>query len=248
MVRWVTVGHVFRAGRIDEADRIAREALEIGEVSGQPDARFIFLTQQAVIRFEQGRLGELQPELSAMWAGLPSVPGGAALVAAAYCQRGAEGEARSLLDRLAADSFELPRDPLWLGFLTMVADVACRLGDQGSASTLYDLLRPYTEVFPVLAAVSTGCTDHYLGMLAVRTGRDADADEHFRAAAATHERIQAPTWLARTRLEWARMLLAVAEPGNGERARDLLRQALTTARELGLVNIEREAVELLSSQ
>jgi tetratricopeptide (TPR) repeat protein len=243
----VSVGDLVRAGRIDEADRIALEAFEIGEASGQPDARFVFLIQRAVIRFGQGRLGELEPELSAMSALFPSVPGAAALVAAAYCQRGAEAEARSPFDRLAAVSFELPKDPLWLGFLTMAADVACRLGDHRSASTLYDLLRPYTEVFPVLSAVSTGSTDHYLGMLAVVTGRAADAEEHFRAAAATHERMQAPIWLARTRLEWARMLLARRQPGDAERARELLGQALATARELGLAHIERGAVQLLRS-
>jgi hypothetical protein len=44
------------------------------------------------------------------------------------------------------------------------------------------------------------------------------------------------------------MLLARAEPKDGERAQDLLVQALATARELGLPNIERGAVELLSSR
>jgi hypothetical protein len=100
-------------------------------------------------------------------------------------------------------------------------------------------------VFPLLSAVSTGCTDHYLGMLAVTTGRDADAEEHFRAAAATHERIQAPIWLARTRLEWARMLLGRSKVGDVEQASELLRQALATAREVGLANIERQAAVLL---
>ena len=44
------------------------------------------------------------------------------------------------------------------------------------------------------------------------------------------------------------MLLLRADPGDGERAHDLLRQALVTARELSLANLERRAIELLSSQ
>jgi hypothetical protein len=56
----------------------------------------------------------------------------------------------------------------------------------------------------------------------------------------------APTWLARTHLEWARMLLMRRQPGDVERARELLGQALATARELGLGTVERRAVELLS--
>jgi hypothetical protein len=58
-------------------------------------------------------------------------------------------------------------------------------------------------------------------------------------------RIGAPTWLARTRLEWARMLLTLRGAGDMERAQELLRQALTTARELGLGNVERRAMALL---
>jgi hypothetical protein len=42
------------------------------------------------------------------------------------------------------------------------------------------------------------------------------------------------------------MLLTRRKPGDAERARELLGQALTSARELGLANVERRAVELLS--
>jgi hypothetical protein len=44
------------------------------------------------------------------------------------------------------------------------------------------------------------------------------------------------------------MLLARAEPGDGDRAHHLLRQALATARDLGLTNMERSAIEILGSQ
>jgi hypothetical protein len=67
----------------------------------------------------------------------------------------------------------------------------------------------------------------------------------FAAAAATHERIGALTWLARTRLEWARMLLARRGAGDADRARELLTQTLTSAQELDLGNIERAAAVLL---
>jgi hypothetical protein len=44
------------------------------------------------------------------------------------------------------------------------------------------------------------------------------------------------------------MLLNRAEPGDTEQAHDLLHQALATARDRGLTNIERRAAELLSPQ
>lgn len=52
-------------------------------------------------------------------------------------------------------------------------------------------------------------------------------------------------WLARTRLEHARMLLDRRQAGDADQARELLGQALATARELGSANVERRAVELL---
>jgi hypothetical protein len=46
-------------------------------------------------------------------------------------------------------------------------------------------------------------------------------------------------------MEHARMLLLRSRPGANERARDLLGQALATARDLGLAKVERDSVALL---
>jgi hypothetical protein len=43
------------------------------------------------------------------------------------------------------------------------------------------------------------------------------------------------------------LLLPSGEPGDDQRADGLLRQALTTARELGLAKIEQDAVGLLTA-
>jgi uncharacterized protein HemY len=92
----------------------------------------------------------------------------------------------------------------------------------------------------------SGNVAFYLGLLATTVGDWAEAEARFAAAEATHERIEAPNWLARTRLEWGRMLLARSEPGDREGAENLLRLTLAAARERSLPNIERDAVELLS--
>ena len=91
-----------------------------------------------------------------------------------------------------------------------------------------------------------GATAHHLALLATTLGNFEEAEGRFNGAAATHERIGAPHWLARTRLEWARMLLLRGRPGDPERAHELLGQVLTVARERGLANIERRAVKLLT--
>jgi hypothetical protein len=92
-----------------------------------------------------------------------------------------------------------------------------------------------------------GFVSLYLGLLARTAGDWSDA-ERFAAAAAAHERARATALLARTRLEWARMLLIRCRSGDTHRARHLLGLALTAARELGLANVEPKAVDLLASQ
>jgi hypothetical protein len=87
---------------------------------------------------------------------------------------------------------------------------------------------------------------HHLGLLATTLGRYEEADQHFHDALAIHERIGAPQFVAQTRLERASMLLRRRGPGDEEQARNLLGQALSTARELGLLNVERRAAALLS--
>lgn len=102
------------------------------------------------------------------------------------------------------------------------------------------------SVVGAFAGWVVGCVGHYLGLLCRTAGDWPAADEYFAAAARTHERIDAPIWLARTRLEWARTLLSADRPAPAERAGDLLGRALATARELGLVNLERQAGEVLA--
>src|SRR5205807_10168875 len=99
------------------------------------------------------------------------------------------------------------------------------LGDRARAQMLFDLLLPYASQICFSSGGALGAVAHYLAMLASTFGDFDEAGRRFADAATTHERIGAPTWLARTRLEWARMLLARRQPGDTERARELLRQA-----------------------
>jgi hypothetical protein len=78
-----------------------------------------------------------------------------------------------------------------------------------------------------------------LGLAATCLGRHDDAAGHFSRSAETCERIGAPTWLARTRHEWALLLRERDEPGDREEAELLLGQALEAAVTYGCRNLER---------
>jgi class 3 adenylate cyclase/tetratricopeptide (TPR) repeat protein len=251
-LRWFVAlqraGRTLLAGGIDEGERLVFEAFRIGEASGQPDASLLFLWQLFSVRLEQDRLGELVEDLRREVEEIPKLVGTRGLLALAHAELNQADEAREALRPVSASGFaRLARDTIWLRAVTESAAACARIGEAGWAADLHGLLSPYGDLFPTAClGTATGSVAYYLGLLASTLERFDEAEERFSAAEVIHVRIGAPTWLARTRLEWARMLLARRQPGDDERARDLLGQALATARELGLANVERRAVELLT--
>jgi DNA-binding CsgD family transcriptional regulator len=77
--------------------------------------------------------------------------------------------------------------------------------------------------------------------------RYEEAEGHFAAALAIHERIAAPLWVARTNLEWARMLSSRRQPGDVERAGSLLQVAQGAFHSLGAGGWAERAAAALHS-
>ncbi|MDQ1514894.1 MAG: hypothetical protein QOE80_724, partial [Actinomycetota bacterium] len=250
---WAAMLH-HAALRVLHGDADAEAAIiaahEFGVSAGWSDIAFFSGGQRLSLYLDEGRLGELEG-----WVGQVAQHTQNPMVNAIYALILAETDqmeaAACVFDDLAAAGFAQPTNNVaWLRFTAECAWLCARLGRDDCVPRLRSRLEPYADQLVVISLGGgiTGSVAFYLGLLSTTSGDWQEAEAYFAAAAATHERIGAPTWLARTRLEWARMLLAHAEPGDGERAHDLLRQALATARELGLANIERGAVELLGSQ
>ena len=129
-----------------------------------------------------------------------------------------------------------PRDALWVGCMTYLAEVCTFLSDTARAATLYQLLLPYAGRAVAIGGevVCYGAASRYLGMLATTMGRWDEAEQHFQDALAMNARMGARPWLAHTQYQYARMLLARNQPGDHEKAIALLDEALATARELGM--------------
>ena len=127
-----------------------------------------------------------------------------------------------------------------MGCLAYLADVCTFLGDRARAATLYQLLQPYAGHTVVIghAAACYGAMSRYLGALATTLERWDEAARHFEDALAMNARMEAWPWLAHTQYQYATMLLARNQPGDGEKARELLKAALLTARELGMRALE----------
>jgi tetratricopeptide (TPR) repeat protein len=230
-------------GRLEDAEALAREAFELAQAAGAPDAFGMFGIQLFWIRHDQGRLDEVMD----MFGTSLSREGVPPLVLAAYClalcELGRPDEARPIFDQLAATGFALPFAELF--GTTVLAAAAAALGGTEHGPVLYERLAPHHALLATNGATTTGPVAHYLGLLARSFGRYDDALAHFEAALALEKRIGASVWLAQTGFEYARCVLARARPEDVERVRNLLRTTLEAARQLGLRTIERRAEALL---
>jgi DNA-binding CsgD family transcriptional regulator len=235
------------SGRLAEAEELSLQMLAIGRQMQDPDAELLFGMQIFALRREQGRLGELEGAMRVLVARYDVMPAARCRLAYLYAALGREQAARAELDRLAACDFaDLPRDLTWLSSATLLADACAMLGDARRAEPLYALLLPYAERTVVVdhAIACGGAVSRSLGLLAQILGRGEEAGRHFEHALGLHERLGAGPLLAWTRFEYARMLLANDGRAEAERAGALLDQALDTAHEMGLAELQAQATAL----
>lgn len=156
---------------------------------------------------------------------------------------GRDDEARARLD-------EVMRRASPLDYFTVMGDcllsqLVVRVGEAAHAEDMYRRLEPYPHWVVPFHVFPMPSVSFHLGLLAGFLRRFSDAERHFFAAMAEQERMGAPTYLARTRLEWGRLLLDRGEPGDVAQAQTMLRDALAAAMELGLLSVERDATALL---
>jgi DNA-binding CsgD family transcriptional regulator len=240
-------------GALADGEYLARQALEIGCRLDPTDAHAMFTTQIWNIRLWQGRLEELLPDWERYCAYYRAIPAWRARLAWHYAETGRTEAARCELDRLAADGFAvLPREMHWLSAITFLAEACARTRDARHAATLYALLRPYAGYnvrsggYPVSLACF-GSASRSLGTLAAMLGCWEPAVHHFEDAIAMNTRMRAWPWVARSRHEYAEVLLARRARGDQARARALLDEALGTYERLGMDRYASEVRALLAS-
>jgi tetratricopeptide (TPR) repeat protein len=224
------------AGRLTEAEALIPQALALGE-RALPDAAVpIYRLQRYTLCLFRGGLEEIGPLIDDLAAEFPARPVFRCALAHLYAKLGREEDARAELDVLVAnDVSELPFDQEWLFGMSLLAEAAALLGDPASAAVLYRVLEPWAAFNAAdVAEGFRGSIARYLGLLAVTLERWSEAQRHFEDGLAMNERMAARPWLASTQEDYAGMLLARGELGDRDRAEELLEQALSTYRKLGM--------------
>ena len=234
---WAQAWPLALAGRYEEAERAAHEALAESLDSEQPDAVPFFGAQIAVIRWDQGRLGELADGIVAHGEGPDGLPAHRALAALALAESGHIQEANDLIDSAARGRFGLPLDTIWLTGTVLWGDACVLCERRDVAALLLERLRPWKDQIAFTGLAVHGSAARIAAELAALLERD-DAGELFRVAEATHERLCAPALLARTRAGWARWL---ALRGETARADELARRAREAADACGYPQLAARA-------
>jgi DNA-binding winged helix-turn-helix (wHTH) protein/tetratricopeptide (TPR) repeat protein len=239
----------FSEGRLDEAERLARDALSRRRDELTPVVVYAFGTQLLWLRREQGRLDEVVPFEAVDLPGsrFPRLAVSRATAALLGAERGSQGDARRELRRFAADHLaDLPRDFTYLYILAVLSELCAAVEDAESAEIVYEALVPFADYYVVLflGVVCLGSTERYLGQLAATMGQWERGEAHLAEALRRNQRIGSRLWVAHTQLDWAKMLHARGGADASMRAFEFLHPCLATAAELGLKGLEEKALTL----
>jgi tetratricopeptide (TPR) repeat protein len=236
-------------GELDEAERLANEAYEVGVRTGQPDAFTWYAAQLFTIMRERGQAGTLRESVQQEVDDNPGLPAWRVALAILCSDDGDLGPGRDALALLMPDGqISYARDVMWIYTTAYLLDIAEALGDVARGDLLYRELLPYGHL-PIHAGVTyQGSAEAHLASGARLLGRYDEAVGHLEAAIAFEERMSAPTWLGLACADLARTLRLRAggrsDPAavaDRVRADEMTARALELAKQTGSVLVERRA-------
>jgi hypothetical protein len=235
-VIWLQSTLALVEGRLDDAERLSTEALEIGMAANHPDSMVAFGTQAVILGWQRGQVAHLVQPAEQLLAEFAELTAWRAAVALVQTLAGRHDEARENVRVFAANLDTLEFNSIWTAALVALVEV-CRILDQREmVASIYERLAPYGGTMCVVSlnVSEMGPISRSLGVLATLRADFAGAERHFHDALALSERIGAPSHVARTQVDHARMLLARREPGDGERAQGALAAAAALATRIGM--------------
>jgi len=238
---WVGEGALaLLQGRFHDVDDAASRALDVGRPVFGAFAVAIYGLQLYALRRDQGRLAEMEAPLRGLleriWAQPIQAPAIHAGLAYLYLETDRLDDAAAELERILADG---RYRRLEAGVITVahLSELAAALDDRTLAAELYDRLLAYdgqTVISDAQGAYSNGAVARYLGLLAGCLGRTDDAEHHFDDALTMNTHMGARPWVARTKLDLARLLATRDAPGDTTRARELLAETIATTEAIAM--------------
>ena len=233
-------------GELARAEALIEEARRLSEGVGPPFMGRALATQVLQLRIDQGRGCELEPAIQSVRTLFPGDFTYPAVLAYVMCEDDRLEEARPLFES-AADAYVPEQDINSSMTMTVLASACAALGDVRRADRIYTWLSPLADYL----AVNVGCwlcqgSLHWpLGLLARVLGRVGDAERHLEEARRRNAELGVRTFAARAALDLAELLAATG--ADTERARSAAKDALGTARAIGMPKVVERAERVLDS-
>ncbi|MFN0093978.1 MAG: helix-turn-helix transcriptional regulator [Dehalococcoidia bacterium] len=204
------------------------------------------ILQLAWQRCDVGRLDEVWGEAERGARGLGRLPYGAPFWGRLQLIRGDLKGADETFQRFAEAGFPVPSNYASAGYPSL-AEFCALLGERDHAAGVYELALPYAHFNADLGFpnFSFGSGARPLGMLAALMERYDDAERHFEDALAMETRMGHRPALAKTKAEYAAMLLERNGAGDRGRARELAALALSEAESMRMRPTVDKAERLL---
>ena len=162
------------SGSFDEAEREADEAVAL-QTGRRNNVMFTHRVQVALLRWEQGRLGEFRPELQEVVDRFPRATFARAWLSLADAELGDSDRARRGLRSLAERLPQQPRNGIWLPAVALASVLAAQLNEPDSAAILSPVLTPYAGHIIAFTAphpvACYGSASFYLALLATVMSR-----------------------------------------------------------------------------
>ncbi len=235
------------SGRVAEAERLARQAHELGQRAQARDADTIYAAQMLTLRRREDRLAEYVSTVETFVERHPALVAWRAVLPLAHLLNGEREEGLAAFEELALDDFAaIPRDMFWFTAVCVASEACALIRDQARARALYDMLLPYRDLMvQVTQAACFGSAERFLGLLAATFGDVDAAVEHFEGALRNNASRGVLPLIPFIRVEFAQVLLAADRP---EPARALLQQALAEAESAGISMLAARVRPMLTGQ
>jgi tetratricopeptide (TPR) repeat protein len=246
IVAVLEVMRTFRRGDLEQAARLAEEALVLGEQAGDADALPYYGGHLLAINWVRGRIGEMRELIASVRVSSAVRRRDVsydALYAYSSALAGDHTTARAVLDTIRAGGLAgigVPsnRTTTWV----ILIETAAVLGDAELAAELAGIVAPFAHlpVMPSLAITCLGPGQRAMGVACAAAGRPDEAVDWFRAALQANRRLRNVPVDAIIRAELAGALRARGAHGDLHEAAELYAGAVTLAEELGLAGRAEE--------
>jgi len=236
-------GMELHLGRLQGAEALAHDAIELGRRIGIPAAANPCEATLTRIAIERGEPVSLEEENAEDMARFEVVRSSSSY---RHFLAGMHGSAWNDLAAVLHRGLDsIPFGPEWLATLHTLAWSAIELRDTQACAEIYARLEPRAGrcvVYPLGAA--TGSSDRVLMRLATVLERHDEAERHFQAGVAFLQRSQARCELAKLYLDHAKLRIERGEDPYAAAVQAELEAALRPAREQGWIFVERSVLAL----